>query len=104
MRRIGALVAEINGATPTPFRFGYAARCVSLGRKAGFLQFVDAQDRPKSNVLTGRLGVLAKEAILQYVMRSIQLTRIWANAYRWPHSLAAKEVTQRENLQFTTNV
>lgn len=98
-----SLAAEVKGLAPQPFRFGFTVRCVSLGRHAAFLQVVDAQDRPKPTVLTGRLGVLAKETILQFVMRSIQLTRIWPNAYLWPHTIQAGEVAKKLEWQFSNS-
>ncbi len=51
------------GGALEPFAFGYAFRCVSLGRRHGLVQFTDARDAPGERVLTGRRGALMKELV-----------------------------------------
>ncbi|MFN8439716.1 MAG: FAD-dependent oxidoreductase [Caldilineaceae bacterium] len=98
-----SLAAEVKGHAPQPFRFGFTIRCVSLGRSEGFVQMVDAQDRPKPTVLTGRLGVWIKEFILRFVIGSIQLTRLWPDTYQWPRSIQAGEASKGLEWQFSNN-
>ena len=63
------------GRPPTPSRpaspagssrtcpIRYFNQCVSLGRKEGLIQYVTADDRAVSAVLTGRLAALYKELV-----------------------------------------
>jgi NADH:ubiquinone reductase (H+-translocating) len=83
------LARTLVGKAEQPFRFGYAARCISLGRRNGLLQLVDAKDQPRPQVLTGRAGALAKELILHYVMWSLQAERRFA-FYQWPQARTAQ--------------
>lgn len=75
----------LRGAEPEPFRFGFVARCVSLGRRGGMVQFVAPDDAPRPRVWTGRAAVLVKEAICRmtlFVVRSEVRTGL--PLYRWP--------------------
>ncbi len=62
---VRALLARRAGKEPKPFRFRYVNQCISLGRRNGLIQFVDADDRPKEAVLTGRLAALYKELVVR---------------------------------------
>jgi NADH dehydrogenase FAD-containing subunit len=82
----GANVARLlRGAEAEPFRFGFVARCVSLGRRGAVVQWVAPDDAPRGRVWTGRSAVLTKEAICRatlFVVRS----EVGAGLplYRWP--------------------
>lgn len=79
------LTRLIQGETPTPFRFGYVFRCISLGRADGLIQFVDADDRPTSRIWTGRVGAWVKEMICRYPVKLISMERdLGLPAYQWP--------------------
>ncbi|MEQ1566879.1 MAG: FAD-dependent oxidoreductase [Myxococcota bacterium] len=72
------------GEAPAPFRFGYAMRCVSLGRRAGLVQGVDAVDRP-TWALGGRPAAVVKEGILRVAARIADweaTSRV--SLYAWP--------------------
>jgi len=62
---IRALLARREGRTPKPFKFRYVNQCISLGRRDGLIQFVNANDEPKEAVLTGRVAALYKEVIVR---------------------------------------
>jgi NADH dehydrogenase FAD-containing subunit len=62
---VRALLARRDGRDPKPFRFRYVNQCVSLGRRDGLIQFVNADDEPKEAVLTGRLAAFYKEVIVR---------------------------------------
>ncbi|GAB1513288.1 NAD(P)/FAD-dependent oxidoreductase [Actinophytocola sp. KF-1] len=62
---VRALLARRDGRAAKPFRFRYVNQCISLGRRDGLIQFVDADDRPKEAVLTGRLAALYKEVVVR---------------------------------------
>jgi NADH dehydrogenase len=77
------LARVVQGAAEQPFRFGYpGARCISLGRHRGLLQFTDALDQPRPWVLTGRLGAWAKASILAAVMWALRLEQRYA-VFQW---------------------
>ena len=68
-----AVRALAGGAAPAPFAFGYAFRCMSLGRTDGLIQFVDAQDRPTSDIWTGARAARWKEYICRRTLNGIGL-------------------------------
>ena len=86
---MAAYVADfIAGATTDPFRFAFAIRCISLGRRDALIQFVNADDTPRDRIMTGRRAAWVKEFICRYVMMSIRLERVGLH-YSWPKTAAA---------------
>ena len=63
------VAALLTGREPRPWRFRYAIRCVSLGRRDGLVQVVHADDRPRELVQTGRAAARIKEAIVVNALR-----------------------------------
>jgi NADH:ubiquinone reductase (H+-translocating) len=59
------VAARLIGREPEPLRFRYYIQCVSLGRRDGLIQLVDADDRPKDTVLTGRAAATVKELVVR---------------------------------------
>lgn len=59
------IAARANGKQPRPRRFRYVIRCLSLGRRDGLIQFVDAHDRPRERILTGRTAARFKEMVVR---------------------------------------
>lgn len=45
-----------------PLKFGYIRECISLARKHGLVQFLNADETPNDRTLTGR-GAIAYEHI-----------------------------------------
>ncbi len=62
-RAADALAARLTGGTAPEDPIGYAAQCISLGRRDAVFQRVSFADEPTSTVLTGRLGARVKEFI-----------------------------------------
>ena len=63
---VRALAERLGGGQPADrLDFRYHIRCVSLGRRDGLIQFVDADDTPKERVLTGRVAALTKELVVR---------------------------------------
>jgi NADH dehydrogenase len=62
---MGAYVADVlaTNGTRKPFELGFAAQCISLGRRNGLVQMVYADDSPRDQVYTGRMAVMIKELI-----------------------------------------
>ncbi|KPI33075.1 Pyridine nucleotide-disulfide oxidoreductase, FAD/NAD(P)-binding domain containing protein [Actinobacteria bacterium OV450] len=58
-----ALAARLTGRKVPEKPIGYAAQCISLGRRDGILQRVTPEDRMTSTVITGRAGARIKEFI-----------------------------------------
>jgi NADH dehydrogenase len=52
-----------SGRKLLPFRFGFTARCLSLGRRAALVQLVTVRDEPRRLYIRGRLAVWIKEMI-----------------------------------------
>jgi NADH:ubiquinone reductase (H+-translocating) len=67
------VVAELRGAEPEPLDFRYHAQCLSLGRRDGLVQFVEADDSPKSTIVTGRLAAFIKEQVVRSTVRLLRL-------------------------------
>ena len=86
------LAAHLTGVAHRPYEFAYAGRCISLGRRAGLVQLVDADDRPKEQIITGRMGALIKELICRYTVWQIQNPR-WTYFPRRPASERAGQST-----------
>ncbi|MFC0438940.1 NAD(P)/FAD-dependent oxidoreductase [Kutzneria buriramensis] len=61
----GAIATRLKGEEPKPFAYRYYLQCISLGRKDALVQLVDAMDRPKRTVFTGRFAVVVKESIVR---------------------------------------
>jgi len=81
---MGAYVADVlTGATTDPFRFGFAIRCISLGRNDGIIQFVNRDDSPREKALVGRPAAWVKELICRYALTSIRLETRGVH-YSWP--------------------
>ncbi|HEX5403700.1 MAG TPA: FAD-dependent oxidoreductase, partial [Pseudonocardiaceae bacterium] len=58
------IAARLTGGEPTPFRYRYFHECISLGRRHGLVQFLNADETPKDRVLTGRTAITYKNAVL----------------------------------------
>ncbi|SDD11908.1 NAD(P)/FAD-dependent oxidoreductase [Actinokineospora iranica] len=59
-----AIATRLAGGVPRPFRFRYFHQCLSLGRRAGVIQFVDGADEsPQWMILRGRIAAGYKEIV-----------------------------------------
>lgn len=71
---MGSYLADLlTGATDEPFRFKFMIRCISLGRRDGIIQFVNADDSPREKCLTGRPAAWIKELICRYTVTALRL-------------------------------
>ena len=74
--------ALLGGESQQPFRFGYVVQCISLGRRDGLIQRVQADDSPVERIWTGRPAAWFKE----FICRSAALAATvgWINhSYTW---------------------
>jgi NADH dehydrogenase FAD-containing subunit len=60
-----AITARLAGRDPSPLHFRYFIQCISLGRRDGLIQFVNADDSPREIVLTGRTAARFKELVVR---------------------------------------
>ncbi|HEY2173571.1 MAG TPA: FAD-dependent oxidoreductase [Mycobacteriales bacterium] len=58
------IAARLTGRDPKPFAFRYIHECISLGRRHGLVQFLNADETPKNRVLTGRKAITYKNTTL----------------------------------------
>jgi NADH dehydrogenase len=77
------LAALLKGEAQTPFRFAYLVQCISLGRNEGLVQMVTADDKPKEQILTGRLAVWIKESICLGTVWVLYAERYLPGIYAW---------------------
>lgn len=80
------IAATLRGEAPTALRFGFVARCISLGRHDGLIQFVDHQDRPLERIVTGRAGALVKEMICR-MTTFVLYTEHSFRVFQWPRPM-----------------
>lgn len=67
-KAVRGLARRLGGREPGPLGFRYYNQCVSLGRRDGLIQFVDADDRPRERVLTGRWAARYKELVVRFTI------------------------------------
>lgn len=89
-------VAALTGAPLAPFRFADVALCVSLGRRDGIIQGMDALGRPTDLRVTGRPAAWLKELVCRFTVFALKSERRGWPEYRWPRpktpALSAMEV------------
>lgn len=74
------LLRTTRGEAPRPFRYFAPYFCVSLGRRAGFLQKALPDGRLLGGVVTGRAGALIKELICRFTVWNLGFERRgWAS-------------------------
>ncbi|SDD61827.1 NAD(P)/FAD-dependent oxidoreductase [Rhodococcus tukisamuensis] len=74
-------LALLDGRAPRPLSIGFASQCISLGRRAGVVQLVRADDSPRRIALGGRTAAVVKELICRSARWGVG-TR--GSAVRWP--------------------
>ncbi len=58
------IAARLTGRDPKPFTYRYIHECISLGRRHGLVQFLNADETPKNRILTGRKAITYKNTTL----------------------------------------
>lgn len=87
---VAAIRAVDAGRTPASMDVGFAARCISLGRKDGLVQLVRGDDSP-TTAITGSMGAVTKELICHYAWGCMTwLSRLFA-APRGPRAATMRE-------------
>lgn len=88
----------LRGQELEPFSMGFAARCVSLGRRDALVQWVAPDDAARPEVWTNRRARYTKEAIcrLTYTVVSQEL-KLGLPLYSWPKAPAQTQPSQRSH-------
>lgn len=86
---MGVHVAEevarmVRGEPRERFRFAFVTQCISLGRRDGLIQMVDAEDRPTPRIWRGRKARFVKEAVCRYTLWMIRAERRGVPLFHWP--------------------
>lgn len=78
------IVRAMRGRRAEPYRFAYALRCISLGRRRGLVLALDQDDRPRGRYFSGAIGAMIKEVICRFVIGMMKLEARVPGAYAWP--------------------
>jgi NADH dehydrogenase FAD-containing subunit len=92
----GVLLNTLRGERPMPFTMGYSAQCISLGRKRGYIQLVNADDSPRRLHIGGAMGARIKEAVCRRVVEAPASEREHPGAYTWKAGPAAPLTSARQ--------
>ena len=74
-------LAYLRSQPRTALSIGFFIRCLSLGRRSGFIQHVGKDDAPGRFQLSGRAGAWVKERICVGVISGIQAERTAPGSY-----------------------
>jgi len=77
------IAAKLQQRTPRELSVGFILRCISLGRSAGLVQAVHADDRPRPLALRGRMGAMVKEQVCRMTLAWIR-KEARGGSYGWP--------------------
>lgn len=78
-----AIADRMLDRAPRSFSGGFIVRCISLGRSAGLIQLVHADDRPRGLALRGRMGAMVKEQVCRMTLAWIR-KEARGGSYGWP--------------------
>ena len=94
------VLSRIAGTAPANFDFGFAGSCISLGRRAGILQFARKDDTSVNFYFSGRLAAKVKEAICKGTLWGLRRearkpgSTFWFKGGRRPTEFAPEVVAQ----------
>lgn len=80
----GNILRSLDGQPASAHDSGFLARCISLGRSDGLIQFVARDDAPGRVHLHGRTAAVLKETINRMTLRWIRGEAKRSGAYTWP--------------------
>ncbi|MCW2133093.1 NAD(P)/FAD-dependent oxidoreductase [Arthrobacter sp. VKM Ac-2550] len=78
------IIARLERRAPQVFSNGFLARCISLGRTAGLIQFVHADDRPRPLAIGRQPGAFLKEQVCRLALRWMRNELRRSGSYSWP--------------------
>ncbi len=77
------LSAILVGKTPKPLSFAYLAQAIALGRRHAIFFTLAPDDRPRPPYITGWLGSLTREAVVNFVVTATLAQRRFPGLFTW---------------------
>lgn len=77
------VLSRVAGTAPVPLNQAFTGQCVSLGRRAGIVQFARRDDTPVTAFVGGRPAAAIKEAICKFTVAAIRREAAKPGSYRW---------------------
>ncbi len=77
------LSAILVGKTPKPLSFAYLAQAIALGRRHAIFFTLSPDDRPRPPYITGWLGSLTREAVVNFVVTATLAQRRFPGLFVW---------------------
>jgi len=77
------LSAMLVGKMPKPLSFAYLAQAIALGRGHAIFFTLSPDDRPRPPYITGRLGSLIREAVVNFVVIAALAQRRFPGLFAW---------------------
>jgi NADH dehydrogenase len=77
------VLARIAGGAPAEISQAFAGQCISLGRRAGTVALVHADDRPRASYIGGRAGAVVKEQVCRMTVSFLRGEARRPGSYRW---------------------
>jgi len=77
------VLAYLGGTQPAELNQAFASQCISVGRRAGTVQFSHADDSPRTAYLGGRAGAIVKEQICRYTVSALRREARKPGSYSW---------------------
>jgi NADH dehydrogenase len=79
------LAAQLKGKVPTAFGLSYQAFGLSLGRRDGVAQFLDADhDTPRDRIITGKTAGATREFFVRLIVGILKAQRLGPWTFPWP--------------------
>jgi NADH:ubiquinone reductase (H+-translocating) len=79
------LAAQLTGKAPTAFGLSYQAFGLSLGRRDGVAQFLDADhDTPRDRIITGKTAGATREFFVRLIVGVLKAQRLGPWTFPWP--------------------
>lgn len=76
--------AVLKGKKPRPLSFVYLAQAIALGRGHGIFFLLTPEDQPRPPYIAGRLGLLAREGAVRFVVAAMLVQRRLPGLFMWP--------------------
>src|SRR5437868_15066443 len=77
------LSAILSGKTPKPLSFAYLAQAIALGRHYAIFFPLSPDDRPRPPYITGWLGALTREVVVNFVVAATLAHRRLPGLLSW---------------------
>ncbi|MBB2948169.1 NADH dehydrogenase FAD-containing subunit [Actinoplanes lutulentus] len=84
MHAAATVLRRIAGDAPEPLAIGFVGQCLSVGRRAGLVQFAHRDDRARRFVVGGRMGARIKEFVCWGTVKQLSMEARKPGAMRIP--------------------